>query len=89
MRRLATLGALALLPASAVAQPSTAAPRCQEDAPCWTWSTMANRHRGVVLSDGRRVVVGPCGFARAAARIDWQRTPHMRGDATARRGGCA
>jgi len=89
MRRLATLAALAALalPSTAAAHAQPAQERCQEDAPCWTWSTMGNRHRGVVLADGRRVVVGPCGFARA--RIDWQRTPRLRGDATARRGGCA
>jgi hypothetical protein len=37
--------------------------RCAEDDPCWTWSRMGNRRRGVLdLSTGQRVVVGPCTF---------------------------
>jgi hypothetical protein len=42
---------------------STAAAQCMEDEPCWKWSRMGNRKRGVVL-DGRLVIVGRCRFAR-------------------------
>jgi hypothetical protein len=64
---------------------------CAEDAPCWVWSTMGNHKRSVATRDGAwHVVVGPCRFARLAHGdyIDWSRTPHLRGDWTARRIGC-
>jgi hypothetical protein len=39
------------------------AARCAEDDPCFTWSKMGDRRRGVLdLASGRRVVVGPCTF---------------------------
>jgi hypothetical protein len=61
---------------------SDARPRCAEDAPCWAWSTMGNHLRGIVLDSGRRIVVGPCRFVRldAGGRIDWTRTPRLKGD---------
>jgi len=94
---IATLATLAL-PASAQARavPITAAspsasPVCHEDERCWNWATMGNRSRGIVTTGGRRMVVTPPTFRRLAlaGRIDWQRSPHLRGDATARRVGCA
>lgn len=61
---------------------------CQEDAPCWVWSTMGNHRRGIDTVDGARgVIVGPCRFARLYRYIDWSRTDHLRGDATARAAG--
>ena len=65
--------------------------RCLEDEPCWRWSTMGNRKRGIIsVRSGRRVIVGPCRFARMRMRgaIDWRRTPHIRGDLYAIRYGC-
>lgn len=58
---------------------------CQEDDPCWTWLTMGDLHRGVLV-DGRKRVVGPCGFAHLvrAHRLDVD-SPHLRGDYTALR----
>lgn len=64
---------------------------CQEDAPCWTWSTMGNRKRGVVLDNGQRIVVNPCQF-RTLTLIGWtdtRRTPKLRGDYTALHARCA
>lgn len=74
----------------------TTATRCMEDQPCFTWSTMGNLDRGVyVRTEGgqrvrRRVVVDPCTFAWLSfnGRIDWRRTPHLRGDGFARKHGC-
>lgn len=85
--------ALAVAAALAAAAPATTdaarpapAATCQEDQACWVWSTHGNRQRGVVLTDGRRVVVGPGRFARLdrTGRIDWRATPRLRGDHTAR-----
>lgn len=64
---------------------------CAEDAPCWTWSTMGNMQRGVfVHGRASRVIVDPCGFAVRSfrGRIDWTRTPVLRGDGIARAHGC-
>lgn len=63
---------------------------CAEDAPCWHWSTMGNHRRGIVTVHARRVIVGPCRFARywRTGRIDRTRTPTLRGDGWARRHGC-
>lgn len=85
------LAALLLAAAlSGAAPPVPAAPpRCQEDDPCWVWSTMGDRSRGISTLDGaRNLVVGPCRFARLYRYIDWSRTPQLRGDATARNGSC-
>jgi len=61
---------------------------CREDMPCWAWSRMGNRKRGVLLADGRRVIVGPCGFKRLHDRgkVHGQK---IRGDAWAVQHGCA
>jgi hypothetical protein len=66
------------------------AAHCHEDSSCWTWSTMGNHKRGITLTDGTHVVVGPCAFRRSDARgvIDWERSPRLRGDGYARRYGC-
>jgi hypothetical protein len=82
----AALAVVAALSIPSTASAAGSSPRCVEDDACWTWSTMGNRSRGVVLTDGRRVVVRPCRFARldARGRIDWQRSPRLKGDATAR-----
>lgn len=68
---------------------------CYEDEPCWTWSTMGNLQRGVVLNTPRgerkrRAILDPCGFAYYdhMGWIDWKRTPRLRGDGFARRNGC-
>lgn len=64
---------------------------CAEDAQCFSWSTMGNLERGVFVKGKRaRVTVEPCEFAYLdfAARIDWKRTRHLRGDEFARRHGC-
>ncbi len=57
-------------------------PYCQEDAPCWNWRTMGDHKRGVVLLSGRHLVVGPVRYDRlnSALRIDWSRTPKLKGD---------
>jgi hypothetical protein len=57
-----TMAATAL--AEVFAAPAQAAATCQEDEPCWTWSTMGNRHRGIVTLSGNARVVGPCTFQR-------------------------
>jgi hypothetical protein len=52
---------------------------------------MGNLTRGIYLKHRvKRVVVEPCEFAYAdyKARIDWKRTPRLRGDEFARRHGC-
>lgn len=61
---------------------------CAEDAPCWTWSRMGNRSRGVLV-DGARRVVGPCTFRRfvIAGLVDRQAEP-LRGDSWAIEHGC-
>lgn len=64
------------------ASPGIVLVACQEDEPCWTWATMGNRRRGVVLVDGRRQVV-TCGTFRWLARhsrLDRRATPVLRGD---------
>lgn len=77
--------------ASAYAAPTRAT--CAEDDPCWSWSTMGNRTRGITSLNGTPLVVGPCRYARM-----WRRAhalhmarllgPALRGDAWARRYGC-
>lgn len=61
--------------------------RCEEGEPCWSWSKMGNKRRGVVLTyGGGRRVVSPRGFCKLdrSYRIDWHETPVMKGDAYAR-----
>lgn len=69
---------------------ATAAIRCTEDMPCWSWSTMGNHRRGIVSKFGNRRVVAPCQFARLAREgmIDWKSSGRMRGDGWAMRHGC-
>lgn len=38
--------------------------QCSEDDPCWVWSKMGNRKRGIVTLHGTPMVVGPCKFSR-------------------------
>lgn len=77
---------------SAAVAPSahaSASPVCMEDQPCYRWDTMGNRSRGIfVIGQRSRVIVSTCGYARLHARIDWQRTYHVRGDYVALRRGC-
>ena len=83
----ALLGILSTAVASARSVP--ASPVCMEDQPCWTWSTMGNRERGVfIVGRAHRVIVNPCTFRRVHARIDWTRTLPMRGDYVARTTRC-
>jgi hypothetical protein len=90
IRHTLTGAAMALALATAAPAHAGAPAKCQEDAPCFTWSTMGNHKRGIATVDGAwRRIVGPCEFARLYRYIDWSRTPHLRGDATARRTGCA
>ena len=65
-----------------VAAQSAQSRPCAEDAPCWTWSTMGNRQRGITLKGGKHVVVKPLRFAQLwdAGRIDWRKSAHLRGD---------
>lgn len=68
-----------------VAAPASgaASAKCQEDQPCWTWSTMGNAKRGVYVVGSDRVrVVGVTTFARLwrADRINWDVTVPLRGD---------
>lgn len=88
----------AVLAVSAVAAPlddvhsrGMAARQCHEDQACWNWAKMGNHKRGIVLNtpDGeptRTAVVGVCQFNLhdLAGWIDWQHTPHLRGDKFAR-----
>jgi len=88
------LAALAAAAALTVAAPAAAAPAprapCHEDQACFVWSVDGNQKRGIATLDGaRKRIVGPCAFARLHRYIDWTRTPRLRGDATARRYGCA
>ncbi len=85
----ATLATLSL-PVSVVASvpvaPASAPAACQEDRPCWTWSTMGNGKRGVYVRGRRsRVIVGAHGYAHLARtrELDTARTPRLRGDHTA------
>ncbi len=79
----------------------SAAKTCQEDDQCWTWSTMGNKERGVILKpgvtcttrtsyNGTRCVVNAKQFCKLnkAKRIDWKRTERLRGDSFAKRKGC-
>ncbi len=68
--------------AGVVLSKSGAQTACAEDAPCWNWATMGNHKRGVFLTNGRLLVVGPASFdgIRRERRIDWSRTPHLLGD---------
>jgi hypothetical protein len=84
---LATAGAI---PTDALASPEKAGKACLEDQPCFRWSNMGNGARGVTLTSGRHVVVSVCRFQRLdhRGRIDWQATPHLKGDSYARRAAC-
>lgn len=65
---------------------------CHEDRPCWIWSRMGNRRRGVVTMRGTPIVVGPCTYARLwrAGSLDrTHRSQRMRGDWWALLHGCA
>jgi hypothetical protein len=64
------------------------APRCVEDDACWTWSTMGNHRRGVLVSGARRVV-GPCTYRKLvlAGLVDRKAEP-LRGDSWAIQHGC-
>jgi hypothetical protein len=77
------------VPARVVSAPVHVTHLCAEDDPCWTWSRMGNRRRGVIV-DGRRRVVGPCGYAqlRVAGLLD-AGNARLRGDAWALSHGCA
>lgn len=77
MRVLITVALITL----ALAPPATSS-TCQEDQPCWNWRTMGNHKRGIVTLAGRRLSVGPARFdaINAGFRIDWQRTPRLKGD---------
>ena len=56
---------------------------CQEDEPCWTWSTMGNKRRGIVTMWGTPKVV-TCGQYRHLYRTGnldiGSRPGSMRGD---------
>jgi hypothetical protein len=86
---------VAVVGPSAEARPAEAARHrtsCVEDAPCWSWSQMGNRRRGIVTAWGTPKVVGPCGYRREVLRTP----PSMRkllgrklkGDRWALRHGC-
>lgn len=84
------IGTLMVLVVVGIKDVAGASPRCVEDDPCWSWSTMGNLMRGVVMVGGRVVVVDPCRFAYAdhVGNIDWTRTRRLFGDGFARRHGC-
>lgn len=93
-----TLAATAV--AEVFASPASAAVTCQEDEPCWSWSTMGNHHRGIVTLHGNRRVVGPCAFqrlyrthhiaysVRVGGKVYRNMLERMRGDAWALAHGC-
>lgn len=64
------------------AAPTGGTPWCQEDMRCWSWRTMGNEQRGIVTTNGRRLVVNAERFDRlnSLGRIDWCRSRRMRGD---------
>lgn len=76
----AVLVAVAL--SGAAASNAGARAACYEDSPCWNWRTMGNHKRGIVTKAGRKLVIGPKRFdsINRAHRIDWARTPHLKGD---------
>lgn len=87
--------AIVLAAVLGTAEAASSAPTCEEDQKCWTWSTMGNEKRGVILrshiyAGGVFRVVGPCTFRKLelSGRIDWTRTDRLRGDHLARRYGC-
>lgn len=55
---------------------------CREDQRCWNWAAMGNGQRGARLTDGRKVVVEWRQWTRLrdGGKIDWKRTPHLKGD---------
>ena len=76
---------LAMLLATAVSAACPAAALAAD------WARTGDRKRTVTLTDGRRVLVGPCRFQRLHydGRIDWRATPHLpEGDRFAKRHGC-
>ena len=75
----ATLGIAS--PARADARSAPARPVCMEDRPCFRWDTMGDRNRGIyVYGRTARVIVGPCEYVALHSRINWSRTPRVRGD---------
>lgn len=76
----------------AVLPSAVGATQCQEDQPCWTWSTMGNRKRSVIdLRSGQRVIVGPCAFRNLwlHGNADLShKSDRLRGDWTAIHYGC-
>jgi hypothetical protein len=58
---------------------------CHEDSPCWVWSKMGNKQRGVNV-DGKRLIVKPCTYAELARthQLDIDTTEPLRGDWWAR-----
>jgi len=67
-------GIVLAFPATAAAAP------CHEDQPCWVWSKMGNKQRGVYV-DGKLYVVMPCTYANLAHahRLD-KTNVKLRGD---------
>lgn len=70
---------------------------CQEDQPCWQWSTNGNLMRGVYVGGydspkdrPHKIVVDPCRFAYLdfTGQINWNATKRLKGDMFARRHGC-
>jgi hypothetical protein len=59
---------------------------CMEDQPCWTWSRMGDRTRGVLDRQGHRVTVEACEFSyRKAHHLLSPKTKPLKGDATAQK----
>jgi hypothetical protein len=83
----ATAGLFLVLASPTLAAPDSptkgqTAAECFEDMPCWRWSEMGNRKRGVTLKSGRVVVVHWGRMIRldSRCRIDWTVTPRLKGD---------
>lgn len=62
-----------------------ATPACAEDMPCWDWTSMGNRQRGVVTMYGDPINVTPVEFCRLMWRheLDYLPQDYQRGDARA------
>jgi hypothetical protein len=56
-----------------------------EDSPAFNWRIHGNRRRGVVLTNGKRVLVSPAQFdkLKKAKLIDTKKTPALKGDSPA------
>lgn len=62
---------------------------CADDEPCWNWTTMGNRRRGVVTMWGTPLVVSPHRYCLLARHHNLSPgLPKLRGDFTARRTAC-